>query len=128
MVRDVFADKEGCLEAYASGKGFMEMYGKKPEEIDDEETWIIAARYFTQGLMNFLIFHPVDIFIFGGGLAANQETFLNKLMKYSEQMIMKKFQSQIPKFEISEFKDNTGSIGGLVLLKKDTELRNMQFI
>jgi predicted NBD/HSP70 family sugar kinase len=106
----------------------MEMYGKKPEEIDDEETWIIAARYFTQGLMNFLIFHPVDIFIFGGGLAANQETFLNKLMKYSEQMIMKKFQSQIPKFEISEFKDNTGSIGGLVLLKKDTELRNMQFI
>ncbi|MEP7103296.1 MAG: ROK family protein [Candidatus Dojkabacteria bacterium] len=119
--------QRGCLEAYASGKGFMEMYGLKPEDLKDEEAWIVASRYFAQGLMNFLIFHPVEIFIFGGGLAANQDAFLTKLMKYSEQMIMKKFQFKVPKFKKSMFKDNTGSVGGLALLM-DVEMVNMNFV
>lgn len=120
--------QRGCLEAYASGKGFMEMYGVKPEDLADEEAWIVAARYFTQGLMNFLIFHPVEKFVFGGGLAANQDEFLKKLMKYTEQMIMKKFEFPVPKFVISKYKDNTGCIGGLVLLKEDLNLVNMNFL
>lgn len=120
--------QRGCLEAYASGKGFMDMYGLKPEEIEDEEIWIIASRYFTQGLMNFLIFHPVEVFVFGGGLAANQEQFLRKLMKYTESMIMKKFNYKIPKFILSEFRDDAGSVGGLALLQDDLKLVNMNYV
>lgn len=120
--------QRGCLEVYTSGKGLQSFYGSDAREIEDEETWLLASRFLAQGIMNFLIFHPVEIFVFSGGLASNHPMFIEKLQKNVERMIMKKFNHTIPEFKISKFGEDAGSFGGLALLDKDNELINTLYL
>ena len=115
--------QKGCLECYTSGKGFRSLYGKAPEEINDPRVWDKTTDYLTQGLMTFLIFHPAEIVVFGGGVASNKPEIIGQI----ETKLKKHFDFDIPKLSLSKFSGNAGSVGGLALLNKDANIVNMKF-
>jgi len=120
--------QRGCIEAYASGKGLLAFYNQTADQLVDREAWVLISQHMTQALMNFLVMDYVETFIFGGGVALNQASFIDKLLKNIEQMMMARVPYELPEFQTSGFMDDAGSIGSLMLLREDLQITNMNYL
>ncbi len=74
--------QKGCLEAYCGGKGIENLYEKSPAKLLDKE-WREVEESFAKGLLNIVAIHPVELIIFSGGIALNQEIRISHIQKYS---------------------------------------------
>jgi len=60
---------KGCLESFISGNAIHAIYGRRAEDITDEETINEIATNFGEGLRNIIALHSPDGIFVGGGVA-----------------------------------------------------------
>ena len=65
-----------CLEGLAAGPAIEKRWGKKGQELaDDEKVWELEAYYLAQGISNFILILSPKKVIIGGGVAKQQQQF-----------------------------------------------------
>ena len=58
---------EGCLEELVSGNGICRLYGKKAEQLGDEE-WAEVGHNLGMGLRNLAVLYAPNVVVLGGGV------------------------------------------------------------
>jgi predicted NBD/HSP70 family sugar kinase len=107
--------QRGCLEAYVGGGNAVGNYGKKMEEILDEETWNKIVGKAGQGLLNTLVHFPVDLVVFGGGVVLNQRYLVGRLREVLEEKLKI---YPLPEMKSSKLGEWVGVCGGVVSSKQ----------
>jgi len=69
-----------CFEGLASGSALRERWGRPPEEIDDEDAWVLEAEYLALGLFNVICTLSPQRVIVGGGVM-NEPSLLPRIRK-----------------------------------------------
>jgi glucokinase len=105
--------QKGCLEAYCGGATIEKNYQKKAENLTDEE-WGEVEKMLAQGMINAIAVHPVELVVFAGGVALNQEKRIHNLQTLLNESL--KIVS-VPRLELSKLKENVGVCGALACLK-----------
>jgi glucokinase len=78
--------QRGCPEAHLGGDTLAEIFGRDIRQVsDDDPRWDQVVEKAAQLVLNTLIFHPVDLFVFNGGVINNRPFLLERI-----QSIMKK--------------------------------------
>jgi fructokinase len=57
-----------CFEGLASGSALNARWGRPPEEIDDDDAWLLEAEYLALGLLNVICMLSPQKLIVGGGV------------------------------------------------------------
>ena len=71
----------GCLEALVSGSGIRRIYGRPPEELDQEQ-WDQVAWNLGQGLRNLAAIYLPEVIVLGGGMIFGaKERFLESAVR-----------------------------------------------
>jgi predicted NBD/HSP70 family sugar kinase len=72
--------QRGCPEAYLGGDMLREYFGKDMREIsDDDPRWDFIVEKAAQTILNTLIFHPVNLFVFSGGVISKRPFLLERV-------------------------------------------------
>jgi predicted NBD/HSP70 family sugar kinase len=72
--------QRGCPEAYLGGDMLREYFGQDMHEIsDDDPRWDLIVEKAAQTILNTLIFHPVDLFVFSGGVITKRPFLLERV-------------------------------------------------
>ena len=72
--------QKGCPEAYLGGDQLREYFGADMGEIsDDDPRWDEIVQKAAQVVLNTLIFHPVDLFVFSGGVITKRPFLLERI-------------------------------------------------
>lgn len=74
---------KGHLEAYVSGSGIRNFYGKKGEDIKDPVIWEKVAQYLAVGLNNVAVVWSPEVIILSGGIMKNIP--FEKMMSFFKQ-------------------------------------------
>lgn len=113
--QDEYCEQSGCLSAYLSGKSFEKINGINPSECEDTQIWERYAEKLSLGLINIIAMWAPDVIVLGGSISNKFEAhFKEPLM---EHLAKHKFFT-IPPIVKSEFGDDSGIIGGFVLLEQ----------
>jgi len=107
-------DEIGYLEDFAGGAAIQRIYGKLPEEIDDQEIWDNQTRLIAIGIHNAILFWSPEIVVLGGSLM-QKITLVDLKTKLAQQM--KQF-PKLPVIAAGELKDKAGLYGALEYLKQ----------
>jgi glucokinase len=106
--------QRGCLEAYASGTAFEEIYKMKPEDCSDPKIWEEYATHLATGLLNVIAMWNPGVIIFGGNISNKFDSFLPPLKaEFDKQTFF-----AIPDLKLSTFRDNAGLLGGFTYIQK----------
>ncbi len=106
-----------CLEALVSGNGIRRVYGKAPENLEEEE-WEEVAYNLGQGLRNLATVYLPDTIVLGGGVAIGRG---EKLVSSSQQVMRDRLQLVAPPdVRLSELGSDTALMGSLVLAMQRT--------
>lgn len=79
---DLIIDYHGKHESWeniASGHAIVEQFGKRAEEITDEQSWKTIARNISIGCIDLIALTIPDVVIFGGGISVYFDRFANYL-------------------------------------------------
>lgn len=106
--------QQGCLESYASGKSFEEIYKQPPAETTDTKIWEDYAKNLSIGLINSYVFWGYEILILGGSLSNKY----NEFMPYLKKELEKDKYVQFPEIKKSLIGDFAGVLGGFFILKQ----------
>lgn len=103
------------LESFISGKSFERIYNKSPMDCDDPKIWKEYSEYLYIGVINILAMWDPDVIVFGGGVSNKFDEFIkpNLLEKLQQQTFFK-----VPELLVSKFGDDSGLLGGLLILKQ----------
>lgn len=112
---DEYCEQSGCLSAYLSGTNFKNYYGQSSLECKDPEIWDKYAEKLSLGLINMIAMWAPDIIILGGSIANKYESYFKKPLIGH---LSKHEFFTIPPIVRSELEDNSGIIGGFVLLEQ----------
>jgi len=78
----------GCPEAYLGGDMLHEYFGSDMQEISDEDPrWDLIVEKATQTVLNTLIFHPVNLFVFSGGVITKRPFLLERIKPLMKQRL-----------------------------------------
>jgi predicted NBD/HSP70 family sugar kinase len=102
------------LEGLASGNAIKRIYGKNPQDIDDEETWDEVAKYLAYGIHNSILHWSPDVVILGGSVMKKMN--IEKVKEHLSE-IMKIF-LVVPEIRLAQLGDKGGLYGALELAKK----------
>lgn len=105
------------LESLISGRALQEKYGKKAEEIEDEEIWDEVAKNLAVGLNNVSVLWSPDVIVLGGSVSRSIP--LDKTESYFRE-ILKVFPTP-PQVKKSSLGDLSGLYGGLALLMQKSQ-------
>lgn len=84
--------QKGCPEAYLGGDMLREYFGQDMASVaDDDPRWDFVVQKAAQVVLNTLIFHPVDLLVFSGGVITRRPFLLERI-----QPIMKKRLEMFP--------------------------------
>ena len=84
--------QRGCPEAYLGGDVLAEYFGEGMAGVsDDDPRWDFVVQKAAQVVLNTLIFHPVDLFVFNGGVIRNRPFLLERI-----QPLMRKRLEMLP--------------------------------
>ena len=102
----------GCVEAYCGGNGIRARFGKGAERLTDKEWLERVVPYMVCGLRALLSVHPVDLMVFGGGMACK------------DAWLLKAIEAQLggPRLVLSRFGETAGTVGALELLNPRVSL------
>lgn len=70
----------GDLESYTGGASVKKYYGKTADKLSDEE-WDEVVSYFAKGIGMILETYPLDLIVFGGGVATRQPDKIERIQK-----------------------------------------------
>jgi predicted NBD/HSP70 family sugar kinase len=101
--------QRGCPEAYLGGDMLREYFGQDMATVtDDDPRWDFVVRKAAQVVLNTLIFHPVDLFVFSGGVITRRPFILERI-----QPIMKKRLEMfpLPRMVLAELGDQAALFG-----------------
>jgi len=80
--------QRGCPEAYLGGDMLREYFGQDMREIsDDDPRWDLIVEKAAQTILNTLIFHPVDLFVFSGGVITKRPFLLERVKPIMKQRL-----------------------------------------
>ncbi len=102
------------FEGLVSGEAIEKEYGKKPEEIQDEEVWDGVARNLAVGINNVLVFWSPDIVVLGGSVMKSIN--IEKVKEYTKEIV--KIFPEIPPIEKAQLGDEVGLWGALAYLNQ----------
>jgi fructokinase len=113
-----------CLEGLAAGPAIEKRWGKKGQELaDDEKVWELEAYYLAQGIANFILILSPKKVIIGGGVAKQQQQF--PLIQKNVQLLLNGYVahemilSNVGDYIVPPFLgDNAGLCGALALAKE----------
>ena len=72
--------QRGCPEAYLGGDMLRTHFGRDMREVkDDDPGWDFIVEKAAQTILNTLIFHPVDLFVFSGGVITRRPFLLERV-------------------------------------------------
>ena len=72
--------QRGCPEAYLGGDVLAEYFGEEMAGVSDEDPrWDFVVQKAAQVVINTLIFHPVHLFVFNGGVIRNRPFLLDRI-------------------------------------------------
>lgn len=72
--------QRGCPEAYLGGDVLRNYFGQDMKEISDNDPrWELIIEKAAQTILNTLIFHPVDLFVFSGGVITRRPFLLERV-------------------------------------------------
>lgn len=138
--------RRGCLEAYASATGLINMTKKAMKEDPDSGMWKFVdgdinkvdgrtafecskegdksavkvidkfVMYLSEGIMNFANIFRPEAFIIGGGLSAQGDYLINKLKKYCEKFDYGYKNAPQPEIVTATLGNDAGIIGAAALL------------
>lgn len=80
-----YSGKVIAWEDFASGRTFLEKFGKKAVDVEDEKTWEEYAPLLNKGLGIICATFQPDAIVFGGGLGQHSSRFSKYLPVYLEQ-------------------------------------------
>ena len=101
--------QRGCPETYLGGDNLREYFGKDMREIsDDDPGWDFIVEKAAQTIMNTVIFHPVNLIVFGGGVIMKRP-FLLESVKPIMQDRLKMF--PLPEMVVSEKGEHSALYG-----------------
>lgn len=101
--------QRGCPEAYLGGDMLREYFGQDMATVsDDDPRWDFVVQKAAQVVINTLIFHPVDLFVFSGGVITRRPFLLERI-----QPLMKKRLEMfpLPKMVLAELGDQAALFG-----------------
>jgi predicted NBD/HSP70 family sugar kinase len=109
--------QRGCPEAWLGGDMLKEYFGADMADISDSDPrWDFIIQKAAQTALNTLIFHPVDLFVFNGGVI-NHRPFLLERMQSVMQEQVKIF--PMPKMVLAEKGDQAALFGCAGAFKVD---------
>lgn len=72
--------QRGCPEVYLGGDMLRDYFGRDMSEVpDDDPGWDFIVKKAAQTFLNTLIFHPVDLFVFSGGVITKRQFLLERM-------------------------------------------------
>ena len=72
--------QRGCPEAHLGGDMLREYFGEDMKNVsDDDPRWDFVVEKAAQVVLNTLIFHPVELFVFNGGVIRNRPFLLERI-------------------------------------------------
>ncbi len=105
---------KGHLEAYVSGSGLKNTYGKRGEEIKDPAIWDGLAKYLATGLNNVTVFWSPDIIVLGGPVMRNIP--MDAVRTYFKQVLT--IFPTAPRIEAAKLGDMVGLNGALAYIRQ----------
>ena len=107
--------QRGCPEAYLGGDNLRAFFGKDMETVtDDDPFWEPVIKIAAQVVINTLIFHPVDLFVFSGGVITKRPFLLNRIRSIMQERLT---MFPIPKMVLAEKGDQSALFGCAGLFK-----------
>jgi glucokinase len=112
----------GCLQAYCSPLGVFDNYGKKMEDINEEE-WGDIVNWFTQGTTTLSVLIRPSLIVFGSSVAINNPQIVNKIHDETKKALSV---CNMPEFRISRLEASTGVVGAIALIAESSK-KNVAF-
>lgn len=105
----------GKLADLISGMAIEKEYGKKPEEIDDQNLWTEVAKYLAEGLNNIIVDWSPDVIVLGGSILKSINLEIVEQSLKENLTIFK----DIPHIKRASLGDMSGLYGALEYLKQN---------
>lgn len=105
------------LEEYVSGSGFLQRFGKKPEEVSDPAVWEEVARVLAVGLRNTILHWSPEVLVLGGPMVLQSPFSFGEFLKHFEKSLLEVFLT-VPEIKKAELEDRGGLEGALVYLRQ----------
>ena len=101
--------QKGCPETYLGGDMLREYFDSDMKNItDDDPRWVFVVEKAAQVVLNTLIFHPVDLFVFSGGVINRRPFLLDRIRPIMQQRLE---MFPIPKMVLAEKGDQSALFG-----------------
>ena len=101
--------QKGCPEAYLGGDVLQEYFGSEMSEVsDDDPRWDFIVQKAAQVVLNTLIFHPVDLFVFSGGVITRRPFLLDRIRPIMEKRLS---MFPVPEMVLAEKGDQSALFG-----------------
>lgn len=111
---DITKTPPAILEDFISGVALERRFGKKSEDIEDEEVWDEEARNLAVGINNVLVFWSPDIVVLGGSVMKSID--IEKVRNYTKETV--RVFSELPPIEKGILGDEVGLWGALAYLNQ----------
>jgi predicted NBD/HSP70 family sugar kinase len=80
--------QRGCPEVWMGGDMLREYFGADMKTVnDDDPRWDVVVQKAAQTALNTLIFHPVELFVFNGGVIRNRPFLLERMRPRMEAQV-----------------------------------------
>jgi len=80
--------QRGCPEAHLGGDMLRDYFGEDMQHVkDDDARWDFVVEKAAQLVLNTLCFHPVDLFVFNGGVINNRPFLLERIRPLMEERL-----------------------------------------
>jgi len=101
--------QRGCPEAYLGGDMLSAWFGCEIRTVqDDDPRWELVVTKAAQLVINTLIFHPVELFVFNGGVINNRPFLLERIRQVMQQRLE---MLPMPRMVLAERGDNAALFG-----------------
>jgi len=80
--------QRGCPEAWLGGDMLKDYFGSDMASVSDGDSrWDFVVQKAAQTALNTLIFHPVDLFVFNGGVINNRPFLLDRMRSVMQKQV-----------------------------------------
>lgn len=101
--------QRGCPEAYLGGDMLRAYFGRDMRDVaDDDAGWDLIVQKAAQTIINTLIFHPVSLFVFSGGVISKRPFLLERVQPIMRQKLEL---FPMPKMVLAEKGDHSALFG-----------------
>jgi len=101
--------QRGCPEAWLGGDMLKEYFGADMADVsDDDPRWDFIVQKAAQTTLNTLIFHPVELIVFNGGVIANRPFLLKRIQQVMREQVRL---FMMPKMVLAEKGDQAALFG-----------------